>query len=69
MQCRHCTSGADEKQEHLEVCGSTQELKGKLDLTKEKEHMIFWRKISNKLDKQYREAKLNKPAESDQPKV
>ena len=54
-------------QEHLEVCESTQHLKVKLDMSKNKERMIFWRKISNKLDKQYKEAKLNKP--SDQPIV
>ena len=29
------------------------------------EHMIFWRKVSTKLNKQYREAKLNKHAKSE----
>ena len=38
----------------------------KLDISKEKEHIVLRRKISNKLDKQYREAILNKPVESEQ---
>ena len=45
------STGADEKKEHLEVCEYTQELKGKLDIAKEKEHVIFWIKIRNKLDR------------------
>ena len=66
MQCIHCTTVADESQERLEICESTKDLKNILDLIKEWAHMIMWRKISNKLNTLYREAKLNKCTESDQ---
>ena len=53
MSCRYCTSGEEETQEHMETCESTSEMRQRLNLTIEREHIILWRKINRKLFKEY----------------
>ena len=65
MQCRHCTSGEDETQEHLETCDFTSEMRRNLNLNKEREHMILWRKITKNLRELYKKANLNNKKTSD----
>ena len=59
MQWRHCNSWEDETQEHLERCTFTSEMRRNLDLTKEREHLILWRKINKNLRELHRNANLN----------
>ena len=53
MNCRYCTSGEEETQEHIETCDFSSEMRKKLNLNKEREHMILWRKITWKLNEVY----------------
>ena len=49
MGCRHCDTGTDETQEHLEVCtGFSHEQRG-LKMNDEKGKLIFWRRMAPKL--------------------
>ena len=56
MQCRHCTSGEDETQEHLEKCEFTKAMRKNFELENEREHMILWRKINRALKELYKKA-------------
>ena len=44
MQCRHCTTGENETQQHKEECTFFNTYKGTLDLSKRGDKLIFWRK-------------------------
>ena len=55
---RHCDTGADETQEHLEVCtGLSHEQRG-LNMDEEKGKLIFWRRMAPKLKELTNEDKL-----------
>ena len=41
MQCRHCTTGEIETQEHIEECTYFETYKGTLNLSKEEDKLIF----------------------------
>ena len=41
MNCRHCPQTEEETQEHLEICEGTRDLRVKLDLFKEHNHLAF----------------------------
>ena len=45
MQCRHCTTGARETQQHIEECTFFRKYRETLDLSKGGEKSIFWRKV------------------------
>ena len=45
MGCRHCNTDEVESQAHLETCAGTKDMRKDLDMTKENDHMIFWRKF------------------------
>ena len=49
MQCRYCTTGVDETQEHLKECEFTRTMSKTLKVKKERELMILWRTITRAL--------------------
>ena len=49
MQCRHCTPGEDEKQEHVEKIEFTKVIIKSMNIAKEREYMILWTKINKNL--------------------
>ena len=49
MQCRHCTTGENETQQHIEECTFFNTYKGTLDLSKGGDKLIFWRKVISAL--------------------
>ena len=49
MQCRHCTTGARETQQHIEECTFFRKYRETLDLSKGGEKLIFWRKVISAL--------------------
>ena len=57
MQCRYCTKGANKRQEHLEECELTRKRRRSLNLKKERERMILWRKKGRALKELYKKDK------------
>ena len=53
MTCRYCPSGENETQEHMIECEFTSDIRRGLDLNKEKDTIVFWRKLNTKLYKVY----------------
>ena len=53
MQCRLCTTGENETQEHIEKCKFTTEMRNNLDLGKGDDKIVLWRKITRALKKIY----------------
>ena len=53
MQCRLCTTGENETQEHLEKCEFTTEMRKHLDLGKRDNKIVLWRKIISDLKEIY----------------
>ena len=49
MDCRHCTSGENETQEHLEKCTFFSKYRECLDLTIREHKLIFWRRVTHTL--------------------
>merc|ERR1711892_560521 len=49
MQCRHCNTGSDETQEHIEKCTGFSKERGKLDLSDGEGKLAFWRRVVYKL--------------------
>ena len=49
MQCRHCTTGGNETQQHIEECTFFNTYNGTLDLSKGGDKLIFWRKVISAL--------------------
>ena len=49
MQCRHCTTGLRETQDHLEECTFFRKYRDTLDLTKGEHKLIFWRNVTHVL--------------------
>ena len=49
MQCRHCTTGARETQQHIKECTFFRKYRETLDLSKGGEKLIFWRKVISAL--------------------
>ena len=54
MQCRYCTTGANETQEHMEEYEFTRKIRTSLNLKDECERMILWRKITRALKELYK---------------
>ena len=46
MGCRHCTSGENETQDHLETCTFFSKYRDGLDLTIIEHKLIFWRRVT-----------------------
>ena len=44
MDCRHC----DTKEEHLEVCKGTEDIRKDIDMNIEHDKMMFWRKLTRR---------------------
>ena len=53
MSCRYCSTGEDETQEHMENCEFSSEIRKGLNLAKERDLIIMWRKLNTKLYKVY----------------
>ena len=53
MACRYFKSGKEETQEHLEECDFTIEMRKTLDLKKETDKLILWRRITHALKDLY----------------
>ena len=53
MSCRYCSTGEDETQEHMENCEFSSEIRKGLNLVKERDLIIMWRKLNTKLYKVY----------------
>merc|ERR1711892_1245033 len=49
MQCRHCNTGSDETQQHIEKCTGFTKERGKLDLSDGEGKLAFWRRVVYKL--------------------
>ena len=49
MECRHCTSGEHETQDHLERCSFFKTKREGLDLTIRMHKLIFWRIVTRTL--------------------
>ena len=49
MGCRHCDTDKVESQAHLETWTGTHDMRKDLNLNIEKDHMVFWRRLSTKL--------------------
>ena len=49
MQCRHCNTGSDETQEHIEKCTGFTKERGQLDLSDGEGKLAFWRRVVYKL--------------------
>ena len=49
MQCRHCNTGSDETQEHIEKCTGFTKERGKLNLSNGEGKLAFWRRVVYKL--------------------
>ena len=49
MECRHCTSGEHETQDHLERCSFFKTKREGLDLTIRMHKLIFWRRVTQTL--------------------
>ena len=46
MHCRHCITGENETQEHLEKCTFFRKYRESLDLTIREHKLIFWRRVT-----------------------
>ena len=53
MACRHCTSGENETQDHLERCSYFNTKREGLDLTIRMQKVIFWRRVTRTLKDLY----------------
>ena len=53
MTCRYCSTGEDETQEHMENCEFSSEIRKGLNIVKERDLIIMWRKLNTKLYKVY----------------
>ena len=53
MTCRYCPSGEIETQEHMTECEFTSDIRSRLNLNKEEDTIVFWRKLNSKLYKVY----------------
>ena len=53
MTCRYCPSGEIETQEHMTECAFTSDIRSRLNLNKEEDTIVFWRKLNSKLYKVY----------------
>ena len=51
MTCRYCATGEEETQEHMEKCEFTSKLREGLNIEKERDLIIMWRKLNTKLYK------------------
>ena len=49
MECRHCTTGDHETQDHLEKCIFFRKHRDGLDLTIRMHKLIFWRRVTRTL--------------------
>ena len=49
MQCRHCNTGSDETQEHIEICTGFAKDRETLNLNEVTGTLIFWRRVVYKL--------------------
>ena len=45
MQCRHCNTGEQETQEHIETCSYFAKERETLNLEEGKDKLIFWRRV------------------------
>ena len=45
MQCRHCNTGEEETQEHIETCSYFAKERETLNLEEGKDKLIFWRRV------------------------
>ena len=59
MECRHCTSGEHETQDHLERCSFFKTKREGLDLTIRIHKVIFWRRVTRTLKYSYMNNKDN----------
>ena len=60
MACRLCKSGENETQEHMEKCKFTKEMSENLDMGKEADKIVLWRKLNRALQKLYNNKDANK---------
>ena len=58
MECRLCTSGENETQEHLKKCKFKKDMRKNLDLEIRDGKIVFWRKVTRALKEIY-EPKTN----------
>ena len=49
MQCRHCNTGSDETQDHIEKCTGFTKEREKLELNDGEGKLVFWRRVVYKL--------------------
>ena len=49
MQCRHCNTGSDETQDHIEKCTGFTKEREKLKLDDGEGKLVFWRRVVYKL--------------------
>ena len=49
LQCRFCDENADESQEHLEVCNGGDFERRNLKMSRRKDLVIFWRRMTTKM--------------------
>ena len=60
MVCRLCNSGENETQEHTEKFDFTKEMRENLDMGKEEDKLVLWKKLSRALRKLYNDKDVNK---------
>ena len=53
MTCRYCATGEEETQVHMERCEFTTKLREGLNIEKERDHIVLWRKKNTKLYKEH----------------
>ena len=49
LSCRFCKEGAEESQEHLEVCAGTLFERRSQEMSKQKGKVVFWRRMNKKI--------------------
>ena len=55
-----CNSGQNETKEHMEKCDFTKEMLENLDMGKEEDKLVLWRKLTCALHKLYNKKDVNK---------
>ena len=60
MVCRLFKSGENETQEHMEKCNFIKKMRENLEMGKEADKIVLWRKLTHALQKLYNNKDANK---------
>ena len=60
MKCRLCNSHENETQENMDRCDFTKEMRANLNMGKEEDKVVLWRKLTRALSKLYSSKDVNR---------